>query len=60
MRTRSPLSVALRLLPLLGALACGLTTAQAGTITAYTALEEDENKDYLAAKFKNRRTLSRS
>lgn len=49
MRTRSPLSSALRLLPLLGALACGLTTAQAGTITAYTALEEDEIKDYLAA-----------
>ncbi|WP_422844167.1 ABC transporter substrate-binding protein [Acidovorax sp. M2(2025)] len=49
MRSRSPLSAALRLLPLLGALACGLTTAQAGTITAYTALEEDEIKDYLAA-----------
>lgn len=49
MRTRSPLSAALRLLPVLGALACGLSTAQAGTVTAYTALEEDEIKEYLAA-----------
>ena len=49
MRTRSSLFAALRLLPLLGALACGLTTAQAGTVTAYTALEEDEIKEYLAA-----------
>ena len=49
MRTRSSLFAALRLLPVLGALACGLTTAQAGTVTAYTALEEDEIKEYLAA-----------
>ncbi|MCO5357350.1 ABC transporter substrate-binding protein [Acidovorax kalamii] len=49
MRTRSSLFAALRLLPLLGALACGLTTAHAGTVTAYTALEEDEIKEYLAA-----------
>ena len=49
MRTRSSLFAALRLLPLLGALACGLTNAQAGTVTAYTALEEDEIKEYLAA-----------
>lgn len=49
MRTRSSLFATLRLLPVLGALACGLTTAQAGTVTAYTALEEDEIKEYLAA-----------
>jgi iron(III) transport system substrate-binding protein len=49
MRTRSSLLAALRLLPVLGALACGLTAAQAGTVTAYTALEEDEIKEYLAA-----------
>lgn len=28
---------------------CGLTAAHAGTVTAYTALEEDEIKEYLAA-----------
>ena len=49
MRNRSPLFAALRLLPVLGALACGWPGAQAGTVTAYTALEEDEIKEYLAA-----------
>ena len=59
MRTRSSLFAALRLLPVLGALACGLTTAQAGTVTAYTALEEDEIKEYLAAAKKDLPGLSR-
>jgi iron(III) transport system substrate-binding protein len=49
MRTRFPFAFALRLLPLLGALACGWSAAHAGTVTAYTALEEDEIKEYLAA-----------
>lgn len=49
MRNRSSLLATLRLLPVLGALVCGWSGAQAGTVTAYTALEEDEIKEYLAA-----------
>lgn len=46
---RSPLSLSLRRLALVGALALGFSATQAGTVTAYTALEEDEIKEYLAA-----------
>lgn len=49
MRIHYPLSAALRLFALAGVLVSGLCSAQAGTITAYTALEEDEIKDYIAA-----------
>ncbi len=49
MPIRLPLSAVTRVLPLICALATSLSSAQAGTVTAYTALEEDEIKDYVAA-----------
>lgn len=49
MRIGFSLSTALGALSLLGTLVSTLPTAHAGTVTAYTALEEDEIKEYMAA-----------
>lgn len=49
MLTHSPALSALRFLALCGVLAGALPAVHAGTVTAYTALEEDEIKEYVAA-----------